>query len=104
MPESLRCDLNLVGHLHVVIEPQALAFGGLAARFAKRLEKRAVLEDVDRLLERLEVLGRHENGRRPSVACHDESLVLPRRPVYELRQVRFRLGERDRLAHDWSEF
>ena len=57
VPETLRRDLNLVGHLHVILEAEPLSLCRLSTRFSDRVEKVPVLEDVDGLLERLQVVG-----------------------------------------------
>jgi hypothetical protein len=56
VPEALRRDLDLVGHLHVIPEAEPLALGSFSPRRPDRLEELAVLQDVDGLLERLEIL------------------------------------------------
>jgi hypothetical protein len=83
VPEALRRDLDLVGHLRVIPEAEPLALGSFLPRRPDRVEELAVLEDVHGLLERLEVLGRHEDGGGSAVACHDESLVLARRAIHQ---------------------
>jgi hypothetical protein len=38
VPETLRRDLNLVGHLHVILEAQPLSLFRLSTRFSNRVE------------------------------------------------------------------
>jgi len=57
VPETLRRDLNLVGHLQLILEAEPLSLCRLATRFSDRAEKGPVLEDVDGLLKRIQVFG-----------------------------------------------
>jgi len=57
VPETLRRDLNLVGHLHVILEAEPLPLCRLSPRFSDRVEEGPILEDLDGLLQRLKVLG-----------------------------------------------
>jgi hypothetical protein len=38
VPETLRRDLNLVGHLHVILQAQPLSLFRLSTRFSNRVE------------------------------------------------------------------
>ena len=58
VPEALRRDLNLVGHLQAIFEAEPLAFGRLTTRSSDRVQEGPVLKDLDGLLERFKVFGR----------------------------------------------
>jgi hypothetical protein len=50
VPDTLRRDLNLIGHLQLILEAEPLSFCRLSTRFLDRVEKGPILEDVDGLL------------------------------------------------------
>lgn len=104
MPEAFRRDLDLVHDLDAVLERESLTLGRLSPRRPDRSKQCLVFQDADRFLERFQVIGRQEDGSRHAVPRDDEPLVLAGGAVNKFREVSLRLGERNRLAHDWSVF
>jgi hypothetical protein len=62
-----------------------------------------VLEDVERLLQRCQVVGAEQDEGRPSVAGDQDAVVLALDPVGDLREVGLDFGEGKGVAH-WSGF
>lgn len=66
----------------------------------KGIEDLLVLEDVERLLEDLLLLGGDEDGRRPAVPRDDDVLVSACQFIEELAQPRPGFRQGYRLGHD----
>jgi len=74
--EAFGGDLDLVGQLQAVLEGETFPLCGLTSGPAERLEELRILEDLDGLLERLELVRAQQHGGRPSVAREDEPFML----------------------------
>jgi len=69
-------DLDLERQLPVVLEGETFPVCSFTSGPAERLEELRILEDLDGLLERLELVRAQQHGGRPSVAREDEPFML----------------------------
>lgn len=77
-----------------------MASGNLLAGLIDLLQRLGIRQQVERVLDRLEVVGAYQDRCRSTVACQDHPLVLVLDPVDDLGEVSLDVGKRERLCHD----
>ncbi len=79
MTQPLRCDVDLVQRStrQVITHPDALTGGSLTSRSPDGFRQLRIAQDVERLFERLEVVGadQHERGS-PVTGDQDPVMIL----------------------------
>lgn len=88
---------ELASHL---VEREYAAGLDVPFALAQRLERVLVLQDLERLLDRIVLLGRKHDRRGSAVARDDHMLVPSLDLVEELRKPSAGLGERDDSGHE----
>ncbi len=88
MAETLSRDLDLVhpATSDVILETDPLALLSVPARTPKRVHQIVVLEDVEGVFEKLEVVQAREDERGSPIASDQDALVLPLNSVGKLRR------------------
>jgi len=72
---------------------------GVSARSSERLHQIVVLEDVESLFERLEVVRTQQDERRSSITSDQDTVVLSLHPVGEFKKVGLDFRERKCVTH-----
>ena len=78
MSKPLGCDFDLihVTCLNVVFEPEPLSAGSFCSGASERFHQLLIPNDVQRFLERLQVIETHQNKGWPTVASDHDPVVL----------------------------
>jgi len=71
----------------------------LGEAFADIAEQPGAVHDVERLLERLQVVHAHDHGGGVAVPGYDDAAVLSLHPVHDLGQAVLDVCERHLLGH-----
>jgi hypothetical protein len=105
VPSALARDVDLVQTSagEVIVQPDAFASCRLTSGSFDRCDEVRIAQDVQRLLQRFEVVGADEDERGAPVPGHEDAVVVLLHAICEFGQVRLGVGERHSLGH-WSGF
>jgi len=83
----------------MIPEPCAIASGGLTSRPCDRRHQLRIAQDVERLLQRLEIVGADQHERRSAIAGDQNPFVVSLDPIRELGEMALVIREWQRVTH-----